>query len=191
MSTLRATILAAGVALAASLAGPAAAQSGYPQRFDFGTNPSPAELAHFFAIPPDGTGLGPGKGGYAEGKKVYAENCAVCHGDKLEGIIQPELRGDKLIGGRGTLTTAAAIKTVESYWPYATTLFDFVKRAMPMPAPGSLSDDQVYAVVAYILGEAKIIDTNAVLDAKTLPKVAMPNRDGFIGDPRPEIELYR
>jgi len=62
---------------------------------------------------------------------------------------------------------------------------------MPMPAPGSLSDDQVYAVVAYILGEAKIIDTNAVLDAKTLPKVAMPNRDGFIGDPRPEIELYR
>jgi S-disulfanyl-L-cysteine oxidoreductase SoxD len=191
MSTLRATLLAALGVLAAGLVGPAAAQSGYPQRFDFGTTPSPAELAHFFAIPPDGTGLGPGKGGYAEGKKVYAENCAVCHGDKLEGIIQPELRGDKLIGGRGTLTTAAAIKTVESYWPYATTLFDFVKRAMPMPAPGSLSDDQVYAVVAYILGEAKIIDTNAVLDAKTLPKVAMPNRDGFIGDPRPEIELYR
>ena len=101
------------------------------------------------------------------------------------------VRGDKLIGGRGTLTTPTAIKTVESYWPYATTLFDFVKRAMPMPAPGSLSDNQVYAVVAYILAEAKIIDTSAVLDATTLPKVAMPNRDGFVGDPRPEIELYR
>jgi mono/diheme cytochrome c family protein len=191
MSMLRAALIAAIGALAASVAGPAAAQSGYPQRFDFGTTPSPAELARFFAIPPDGTGLGPGKGSYAEGKKVYAESCAVCHGEKLEGIIQPELRGDKLIGGRGTLTTAAAIKTVESYWPYATTLFDFVKRAMPMTAPGSLSDDQVYAVVAYILGEAKIIETSAVLDAQTLPRVEMPNRDGFIGDPRPEIELYR
>jgi mono/diheme cytochrome c family protein len=190
MSMLRSAIVAIG-ALAASVAGPAAAQTGYPQRFDFGTTPSAEELAHFFAIPPDGTGLGPGNGSYVEGKIVYAESCAVCHGDKLEGILQPELRGDKLIGGRGTLTTAAAVKTVESYWPYATTLFDFVKRAMPMPAPGSLSDAQVYAVVAYILGEAQIIDKTAILDAKTLPKVAMPNRDGFIGDPRPEIELYR
>jgi cytochrome c len=80
---------------------------------------------------------------------------------------------------------------VESYWPYATTLFDYVKRAMPFSAPGSLTDDEVYALVAYILSEAKIIKPTETMDAKTLPKVEMPNRDGFIPDPRPELQLYR
>ena len=93
----------------------------------------------------------------------------------------------RLIGGRGTLTSQKAVATVESYWPYATTLFDYIRRAMPFTAPGSLSADEVYAVCAYILGEAKIIDKTTVLDPQTLPRVEMPNRDGFISDPRPEI----
>ena len=83
------------------------------------------------------------------------------------------------------------MKTVESYWPYATTLFDYVKRAMPFNAPGSLSDDDIYSLVAYILTEAKIIKPTETMDAKTLPAVAMPNKDGFVPDPRPEVELYR
>lgn len=93
----------------------------------------------------------------------------------------------RLIGGRGTLTTKAPVLTVESFWPYATTLFDYVHRSMPFTAPGSLSPDEVYAVCAYILAEAKIIDRSMVLDAQSLPRVIMPNRDGFIPDPRPEI----
>lgn len=188
MSTLKTFLLAAFVASAASAA---SAESGYPDRFNFGTTPSEAELSRFFAIPPDGTGLPPGKGSYAEGQKVYAENCATCHGAKLEGVLLPQYQGDKLIGGRGSLKNDPPVKTVESYWPYATTVFDYVKRAMPFSAPGSLDDNQVYSVVAYILGEASIIPKTEILDAKTLPKVEMPNRNGFIGDPRPEIGLYR
>jgi S-disulfanyl-L-cysteine oxidoreductase SoxD len=161
------------------------------QMHDFGTTPSPQELARFFAIPPDGRGLPVGKGTYAAGQKVYAETCAACHGDKLQGIPTAGIGGDRLIGGRGTLASEAPVKTVESYWPYATTLFDYVKRAMPLTAPGSLSDEQVYSVVAFILGEANILPKNATLDAGSLPLVAMPNRDGFVPDPRPEIELYR
>ncbi|HVC11047.1 MAG TPA: cytochrome c, partial [Burkholderiales bacterium] len=96
-----------------------------------------------------------------------------------------------LIGGRGSLTGGKPLKTVESYWPYATTVFDYVKRAMPFNAPGSLSDSQAYAVTAYILGEARIIPQEEVIDAGTLPKVKMPNRHGFIThDPRPDVENY-
>ena len=185
------TLLVAAAASAAWLAAAVAAPNSYPARYDFGTAPTPQELAKFFAIPPDGAGLPPGKGTHAEGKAVFAETCAVCHGEKLEGILAPEYKGDKLIGGRGTLNTPTPVKTVESYWPYATTVFDYVKRAMPLTAPGSLGDDQVYAVTAYILGEANIIGKSDVLDAKTLPQVKMPNRDGFFRDPRPELELYR
>jgi mono/diheme cytochrome c family protein len=173
------------------LAGAATAQEGYPLRLGFGTMPPQEELARLFAIPPDGRGLPPGKGTYAQGQKVYADSCAVCHGDKLQGIPTAGIGGDKLIGGRGTLASESPMKTIESYWPHATTLFDYVKRAMPFTAPGSLSDEQVYSVVAYILAEANILPKNATLDASTLPKVTMPNRDGFIADPRPEIELYR
>jgi S-disulfanyl-L-cysteine oxidoreductase SoxD len=88
---------------------------------------------------------------------------------------------------RGTLASTNPVVTVESYWPYATTLFDYIRRAMPFSSPGSLSNDEVYAVTAYILGEGKIVDKTTVIDAETLPKVQMPNRDGFIPDPRPEL----
>lgn len=153
--------------------------------FGFGTTPATDELARFFSPLPDGRGLPEGSGSVAEGKGVYEQQCQSCHGQNLEGGI-----GDRLIGGRGTLVnddaTKKPIKTVESYWPYATTLFDYIKRAMPFTAPDSLSNGQVYAVTAYILSEAEIIPADTTLDAKTLAAVQMPNRDGFIPDPRPD-----
>jgi mono/diheme cytochrome c family protein len=116
------------------------------------------------------------------------EQCAACHGAKLEGMRDPSLPqggGPALIGGRGTLNTAYFKMTVESYWPYASTLFDYITRAMPYTAPGSLKPDQVYSLVAFILGEGNIVGKNAVMDAKSLPKVQMPNKDGFYLDNRP------
>ena len=178
----------AAMAFAVSVSSVALAQS--QLHYNIGTPVQPQELAKFFAIPADGTGLPPGSGTAAEGAKVYAENCAACHGDHLQGNPAPGIGGDKLIGGRGTLATATPVKTVESYWPYSTTLFDYVKRAMPFSSPGSLSDDQVYSVVAYVLSEAKIIKPTETMNATTLPKVMMPNRDGFIPDERPELDLY-
>jgi mono/diheme cytochrome c family protein len=170
----------------------AASSQGYPTTFDFGTPATDEDIAAVaIAIPADGTGLPPGKGDVAAGKRVYETACAACHGDKLQGVAGlpdmpsgPDLR---LIGGRGTLATKNPVLTVESYWPYATTLFDYVRRAMPYMAPGSLTNDEVYAVTAYILAEGKIIEPSTVLDAQTLAKVQMPNRDGFIPDSRPEL----
>lgn len=92
----------------------------------------------------------------------------------------------RLVGGRGTLTSQKPIVTVESYWPFATTLFDYIRRAMPYTSPGSLSADEISAVSAYVFAEGRIIEKSTVLDAKSLPKVEMPNRDGFVSDPRPE-----
>lgn len=189
MSTPSRVSIVAGVLLAAS-AGGALAQ-GMNGPFGFGATVTDAELAKYYSIPPDGRGLPAGSGSATAGAQVYAESCAACHGDRLQGNPEKGIGGDRLIGGRGTLATNAPVKTVESYWPHATTLFDYVKRAMPFTAPGSLTDDDVYAVVAYILSEAKIIKPTEVMDAKTLPKVAMPNKDGFIPDARPEFELYR
>jgi S-disulfanyl-L-cysteine oxidoreductase SoxD len=179
----------AGLFISGLLSSVAFAQS--PTRFGFGTETAPAELAKFFSIPPDGRGLPPGSGTPALGAKVFADSCAACHGEKLQGNPQKGIGGDRLLGGRGTLATNAPVKTVESYWPYATTLFDYVKRAMPFNAPGSLKDDELYSVVAYILSEAKIIKPDETVNAQTLPKIVMPNRDGFIPDDRPELSLYR
>lgn len=180
--------LAAAIAATIAIAQAASAQVA---RYGFGTPATTDELAKYFSIPPDGRGLPPGTGNATKGAQIYAGACAACHGEKLEGNPAKGIGGDKLIGGRGTLASKAPVKTVESYWPYATTLFDYVKRAMPFNAPGSLSDDDVYSVVAYILAEAKIIKPGDTLDATSLPKVSMPNRDGFEPDPRPEVELYR
>ena len=159
-------------------------------RLGLGTTASPEELSKFFSIPPDGRGLPPGSGDATKGAQIYAGACAACHGDKLEGNPAKGIGGDKLLGGRGTLASKAPVKTVESYWPYATTLFDYVKRAMPFHAPGSLSDDDVYAVTAFILGEADIIGRDEAMTAETLPQVQMPNRDGFVPDPRPDVFTY-
>jgi cytochrome c len=178
-------------ALLVSVLTSSAAFAQAPAHFGFGTAVTPQDLAGYFSIPPDGRGLPAGSGNAAAGAKIFAENCAACHGDKLQGNPEPGIGGDRLLGGRGSLATKTPVKTVESYWPYATTLFDYVKRAMPFSAPGSLKDDEVYAVVAYILSEAKVIKPAEVMDAKSLPKVVMPNRDGFIPDARPELSLYR
>ena len=151
---------------------------------NFGAPVTETELQRYLAIPPSGVGLPPGSGDVAKGKEVFAEKCAACHGDNLQGV--KGTGGVALIGGRGTLASAKPVATVESYWPYATTLFDYVRRAMPFNAPGSLTDDEVYAVAAFILAEGHIVPENAVLDAKTLPRVEMPNRAGFYPDPRPK-----
>jgi mono/diheme cytochrome c family protein len=165
---------------------------GYPNTFQFGQPATEQDIAAIaIAIPTDGKGLPPGRGDYARGKQVYETACAACHGADLMGVANipnmPTGASLRLIGGRGTLTSPKAVATVESYWPYATTLFDYIRRAMPFTAPGSLSADEIYAVCAYILAEAKIIDKATVLDAQTLPRVEMPNRNGFIPDPRPEL----
>jgi len=132
----------------------------------------------------DGAGLPLGHGSVREGQQIYATTCAACHGVNGEGKPM-----DRLVGGFGTLNTATPIQTVGSYWPYATTLFDFIRRAMPFNAPQSLTVDQVYAVAAYVLYLNKIIPEDAVLDSKTLAKVQMPNRSGFTSpDPRPDIK---
>src|SRR5262245_18834272 len=150
-----------------------------------------AALGLAAAVAPDGKGLPAGKGTYAQGKTVYEQACAACHGADLRGVAgipnMPTGPALRLSGGRGTINTPNPVMTVESYWPHATTLFDYVRRAMPFQAPGSLTADEIYAVVAYVLGEGNIIDKSIVLDAQTLPQVRMPNRDGFIPDPRPEF----
>jgi cytochrome c len=126
-------------------------------------------------IRPDGAGLPPGHGSVAEGAAVFAAHCAACHAAEADG----KAPAPALVGGQGTLTSAKPLKTVGSYWPYATTLFDYTRRAMPFNAPESLSNEQVYAVTAYVLHLNGILPADAVLDAHSLPLVRMPNRDGF------------
>ncbi|MDH3282084.1 MAG: cytochrome c, partial [Gammaproteobacteria bacterium] len=139
-------------------------------------------------VMPDGRGAPPGQGTYAEGKQVYEAKCAACHGADLKGV--KETGGAALVGGRGSLASGQPAKTVESYWPYASTLFDFTYRAMPFNAPGSLSPNEVYAVTAYILAEANIIGKDQVVSAENIASIEMPNRDGFIADPRPDVYNY-
>ena len=163
----------------------ACASSALAETFGFGTTPTDAELARFVSPLPDGRGLPGGSGSVLEGRSIYEQQCASCHGENLQGGT-----GDRLIGGRDTLVNddpkKAPVKTVESYWPYATTLFDYVRRAMPLTAPGSLTNDQVYAVTAYILYRASVVSEDAIMNRVTLPHVAMPNREGFVPDHRPE-----
>jgi cytochrome c len=139
------------------------------------------EKSWSITVLPDGQGLPEGSGTAAEGKQVYERRCQRCHGQDAKG-------GDEaaLAGGQGTLATPKPLKTVGSYWPYATTLFDYVRRAMPYKDPGTLSSNQVYAVSAYILHLNGIIRASDAMNATTLPKVIMPNRHGFIPDARPD-----
>jgi len=167
MSTLSrfpAIVLSLGIISTAAAQGP-----------DLGHPVAPDELAAWdISIGPDGAGLPPGSGTPQQGEAVYIAKCIACHGEK--GAGKPN---DALAGGRGTLGDQAPVKTVGSFWPYATTLFDYVRRAMPLNESKTLSNDEVYAVVAYVLRLNGIIEDNETIDARTLPKVRMPNADGF------------
>jgi mono/diheme cytochrome c family protein len=167
----------AALALLAA-AGPALGAGPY----GIGTPASPAQIAGWaIDVAPDGRNLPPGKGTVAAGRAVYAAQCASCHGDKGEGGV-----GDRLAGGFGTLATARPVRTVGSYWPYATTLFDYIRRAMPLHAPQSLGSEEVYAVSGYVLFLNGLVREDAVIDAAALRQLRMPNRDGFVPDPRPD-----
>lgn len=157
--------------------------SAFAERYRLGSPATNQEIAGWnIDVQPDGTGLPPGRGTVAEGAQLYAQQCVMCHGDKGQGKPM-----DQIAGGKGTLATDKPIKTVGSYWPYATTLYDYIHRAMPFNTPQSLSSDQVYAASAYVLYLNGLVNENAVMDAKTLPRVRMPNADGFIRpDPRPD-----
>ena len=127
------------------------------------------------SIMPDGTGLPEGSGTAAQGAKIFAERCSSCHGDNGKGT---EL-GAAVVGGPPRATLDGG-KTIRNYWPYATTLFDYIRRAMPYAQPNSLRNDEVYALTAYILSLNQLIGENDAMNAQTLPQVRMPNRDGFI-----------
>jgi cytochrome c len=156
---------------------------GQSPKYGVGHAPTAEEVqALDISVAPDGTGLPEGSGTVAQGKDLYASKCAKCHGNQGQG-------GDEaaLVGGQGTLRSPKPLKTVGSYWPNTTTLFDYIRRAMPFKQPGTLTPNQVYALCAHILNLNGIVPENAVMDAKTLPQVKMPNRNGFVSDPRPDV----
>ncbi len=175
-------LVAAGTGIAALAAMPVLAGD-----FGLGHPATPEEIAGWaIDIPASGEGLPPGSGSVADGKALYETRCASCHGGAGEGGI-----GDQLVGGEGSLATDKPVKTIGSYWPYATTLFDYVRRAMPLDAPQSLSAGEVYAVTAYLLSQNGLLPEDATVDAASLPKVEMPNRNGFVPDPRPDVTAAR
>ena len=130
------------------------------------------------AILPDGTNLPTGSGTPAKGAKIFAEKCSACHGDAGKGGIAPYYPA--LVGGQPLTNGIDTVKTIANYYAYATTIFDYTRRAMPYNMPRSLTDDEVYSLTAYILSLNKLIGDDDVMDAKTLPQVKMPNRDNFI-----------
>ena len=159
-----------------------AAQAQLPP-YGVGRHPTPEEVkAWDLTIPADGEGLPPGSGTATLGKAVYEERCASCHGPKGD-----DPKYNLLVGGRGTLETDKPILTVGSFWAHAPTLWSYINRSQPIDEPGSLTADQVYAVTAYLLHLNGIVGEHDVLDARTLPRVRMPNRDGFVPDTRPDV----
>jgi S-disulfanyl-L-cysteine oxidoreductase SoxD len=179
---MRARKLQAATLAVVALACATSAQAQSP--YGIGRSATPAEIAGWnIDIDRDGNNLPPGSGMVGHGHEVFDQQCAACHGAKGEGGV-----GDRLVGGQGTLATPKPVRTVGSYWPYAPTLFDYIRRAMPQNAPQSLSNEDVYAVSAYILNLNGLLAADATLDAKTLSAIKMPNRKMFVGDPRPDVK---
>jgi cytochrome c len=174
MSTSRRYAAAAAAVLLSACA--AQAPVGKPPAF--GVPVSAAEIARWdISIPPSGAGLPAGSGTARQGAQVYEQKCLVCHG--VKGAGKP---ADTLVGGIGSLATKTPVRTIGSYWQYATTLFDYVRRAMPILNPLSLTNDEVYALTAYLLNLNGIIGEDVAMNAQSLPQVKMPNRDGFVSD---------
>ncbi len=160
----------------------AAREAGY---YGLGQIATAEEIAGWdIDVRPDGLGLPPGSGSVVDGEPLYEEKCASCHGLFGEG----EGRWPKIAGGYDTLTEDRPEKTVGSYWPYASTLWDYIHRAMPFTAPQSLSDDETYAITAYVLYLNDIVDEGFVLAQENFAELQMPNKDGFFIDPRPDIK---
>ena len=172
MSTHKLASRVLGVSLAALVLAQADAQEGP----GLGVEITSADLAPWdISIQPDGEGLPPGSGNAAAGGEIYAATCLACHGER--GVGGPN---DRLVGGHGTLTELQQVRTIGSFWPQASTVFDYIRRAMPLQSPQSLSNDEVYALTAYLLALNGIIDDDDTMNARTLARVEMPNRDGFI-----------
>jgi S-disulfanyl-L-cysteine oxidoreductase SoxD len=168
------------VALGAARPEPVRAQS---PAFGVGRAPKPEELKTIdIDVAPDGNGLPPGSGTAASGKPVYTSRCETCHGPN--GTEGPQ---EVIAGGKGSLASSHPQKTVGSYWPYATTLWDYIRRAMPFDHPGTLTNDQIYAVTAYVLFLNGIVTESQPIDQSSLPTIQMPNRNGFVADPRPDV----
>jgi cytochrome c len=185
MATARSRFATASVILAAVLVVQAfrPAVSAQSPTFGVGRAPTPDQLKLIdIDVTPDGKGLLPGSGTAAKGKDVYTRRCETCHGPS--GKEGPQ---DVLSGGKGSLPTARPQKTVGSYWPYATTLWDYINRAMPFDHPSTLTPDEVYSATAYVLFLNGLVAEQDVLNETTLPKIQMPNRNGFVADPRPDL----
>jgi cytochrome c len=162
-----------------------AAAAAETARHGLGRPATAADFArHGYVVGPKGTGLPIGRGTAREGRAIYVERCAACHGLRGEGTgnFPP------LVGGQGSLKSDNPLPTVGSYWPYATTVWDYINRAMPYPSPGTLKPDEVYAVTAYVLVVNGIVPEDFELNERTLPAVPMPNRNGFVPDPRPDVK---
>ncbi|MBI2871690.1 MAG: cytochrome c [Chloroflexi bacterium] len=168
--------------------GPSATGPGYRGAYGLGRDATPEEIATWdIDVMPDGTGLPPGSGTPAQGATIFAAKCASCHGDKGQGGLPAT--SEVLVDTRPWFERGnprpVGPRTIGNYWPFATTVFDYVRRAMPFDKPGSLTNDEVYAVVAWLLNQNKIIGEKDVMNAQTLAKVQMPVRDLFVPDPRP------
>jgi cytochrome c len=159
--------------------------AGAAQEYRLGRAASAGEIAQAsISVAPDGTGLPDGRGTVVAGRIAYAMHCLACHGAKAEG--NAALNAPPLAGGFGTLRSTRPVQTIGSFWPYATTVWDYINRAMPYQAPGTLTPDEVYGVTAYLLHLNGIVTADTVLTRASLPQVQMPNRDGFVKDPRPQ-----
>jgi S-disulfanyl-L-cysteine oxidoreductase SoxD len=157
---------------------------GQSQQYKLGRPATPEEIRELdISVAPDGSGLPKGSGTVAQGQRVYETLCANCHGDRGQGMLQYP----GLAGGQGTLRSKNPVRTVGSYWPYATTVWDYIHRTMPYSRPGTLTPDETYAVTAFILYLNGIVDEKTELNETTLSRVKMPNRNGFVPDPRPDV----
>jgi cytochrome c len=192
MSKSRKLALTAG-ALALVVGGAAFAQQKAPaapaavRPIQLGRVALPEEIAAWsIAVRPDGQGLPAGKGSVKDGERIYGEQCAACHGDFGEGAGNFPV----LVGGDGSLTSPAPVKSIGSYWPYASTAFDYIRRAMPFGNAQSLSADETYAIVAFLLNQNGLVNDDFVLSKDNFPKVALPNKDGFYEDDREVAEKH-